>query len=183
MQRLGARVVLVVVALVAAAGCNLSFLPNPGTAGTGACLPGSWTYQTVQLQSPLSTPFGTLSIARSGPGTTLTFDDSTWTLTTNTTFTGTLKSPAGTFTGNVTLNGSANGTYAVNGSNITFTLSAVSGTATYNVQGAGQQFSGTLSLPASGVQKLVGLSGTAPFACSSSLLTFTLQPLVVGAHK
>jgi hypothetical protein len=183
MQRLAARVVLVVVAVVAAAGCNLNFLPNGGGAGTGACLPGTWTYQTVQLQSPISTPIGSLSITSSGPGTTLTFSDTTWALTTNTTYTGTLTSPIGTFDGTVTLNGSANGTYARNDSNVTFTLGAVSGTATYDVQGAGQHFSGTLSLPSSGVQKLVGLSGTAPFSCSASALTFTLNPLKVSAKK
>ena len=81
------------------------------------------------------------------------------------------------------MNGSANGTYTVNGSTITFTLGAVSGTATYDVQAAGHDFSGTVSLPSSGVQKLVGLSGTAPFSCSPSALTFVLKPLIVGAHK
>ena len=183
MQRLGARVVLVVVAVVAAAGCNLNFLPAGGSAGTGACRPGTWTYQMVQLENPISTPFGSLSITRSGPGTTLTFTDTTWSLTTDTTFTGTLTSPIGTFDGTVTLNGSANGTYAVNGSDVTFTLTAVSGTATYDVQAGGQDLAGTLSLPASGVQKLVGLSGTAPFSCSSTALTFTLNPLKVAADK
>jgi hypothetical protein len=59
----------------------------------------------------------------------------------------------------------------------------VSGTATYDVQGVGQHFSGTLSLPTSGLQKLVGLSGTAPFTCSASGLTFTLKPLKVIARK
>jgi hypothetical protein len=183
MQRLAARVVLVVVAVVAAAGCNLNFLPAGGGAGTGACLPGSWTYQFVQLQSPITTPFGSLSITQSGPGTSLTFTDTTWALTTDTTFTGSLASPIGTFNGTVTINGNANGTYTVNGSAITFTLGAVSGTATYDVQGAGQHFSGTFSLPSSGVEKLVGLSGTAPFTCSPSALTFVLKPLMVGAHK
>jgi hypothetical protein len=183
MQRYGARVVLVVTAMVVAAGCNLNFLPTGGGAGTGPCLPGTWTYQTMQLQSPLSTPFGSLSLTQSGPGTTLTFGASTWSLTTNTTITGTLTSPIGTFDGTVTLNGSANGTYAVAGSNITFTLAGLSGTATYDVQGAGQHLSGTLSLPSSGLQKLVGLSGTAPFACSATGLTFTLKPLTVHAKK
>jgi hypothetical protein len=183
MQRLAARVVLVVVAVVAAAGCNLNFLPNPGGAGTGACLPGSWTYQTVQVVSPMSTPFGSLDITQSGPGTVLTFDSTTWSVTTNTTFTAKLSTPIGDFTGNVTLNGNAKGTYAVNGSDVTFTLTALTGTATYDIQGGGQDFSGTLSLPTSGVQKLVGLSGTAQFSCSSSALNFTLAPMKVAADK
>jgi hypothetical protein len=183
MQRLAARIALVVVAVVVAAGCNLNFLPNGGGAGTGTCLPGAWTYQSVSLQSPLTTPFGSLSITQSGPGTSLTFTDTTWALTTDTTFTGSLTSPVGTFSGFVTVTGSASGTYTVNGSAITFTLGALSGTATYDIQGAGQHVSGTLSLPSSGVQKLVGLSGTASFSCSSSALSFVLKPLVVGAHK
>jgi hypothetical protein len=183
MQRLAARVVLVVVAVVAAAGCNLNFLPTGGGAGTGACLPGTWTYQTVQLQSPISTPVGSLSITSSGPGTTLTFTDTTWALTTNTTFTGSLTSPIGTFNGTVTLTGSADGTYARSGSDITFTLGAVSGSATYDVQSGAQHFSGSLSLPSSGMQKLVGLSGTAPFSCGPSALTFTLNPFKVSAKK
>jgi hypothetical protein len=183
MQRLTARFVLVVVAVVAAAGCNLNLLPSGGTAGTGACLPGTWTYETVQLQNPMTTPLGSLSIEHSGPGTTLTFTDTTWTVMTDTTYTATLKTPMGDFTGRITINGSANGTYTVADSNITFTLAALSGTATYDIQGAGHDFTGTLSLPSSGVQKLVGLSGAAPYSCSSSALSFTLKPLHVEAQK
>jgi hypothetical protein len=183
MQRLAARVVLVVVAVVAAAGCNLNFLPTGGGAGTGACLPGTWTYQAVQIQNPISTPFGSLTVTRSGPGTTLTFTDTTWALTTDTTYTGTLTSPVGTFTGNVTLSGSASGTYSVNGTSVTFTLAAVSATATYDVQGAGQHFSGSFSVPSTGLEKLVGLSGIAPFSCSATGLTFTLKPVTVHAGK
>jgi hypothetical protein len=184
MQRLVGRLALVTVALLAVAGCNLNFTPNTGTgAGQGACLPGAWTYQSVQIQNPIQTPIGALTINQSGPGTTLTLTGTTWSLTTNTTYTGSLASPIGTFNGQVTISGSADGSYTVNGSNITFTLNDISGTATYAIQGAGQQFSGSVSLPSSGMQKLVGLSGTGMFACTSSSLSFSLKPMVVGAHK
>jgi len=137
------------------------------------------------IKSPITTPFGSLTITTSGPGTTLTFGtDGTWSLTENRTFNATLTTPSGNFTGMLTLAGSANGTFTNNGSTITFTLASASGTATFNVQTpSGQTFSGSFSLPSSGLQSLVGLSGTASFACSSTALTFSLAPMTIGANK
>jgi hypothetical protein len=176
---------LLAVAVLVAGGCNLTMLPIGGGAGTGACLPGTWATQSETIQSPITTPFGSLAITTSGPGTTLTFGtDGTWTLSTNRELDATLTTPSGTFTGKITLNGSANGTFTNNGSTITFTLGSAMGTATFDVQTpSGMTFSGSFSLPSSGLQKLVGLSGTASFGCSATALTFTLPPMTIGAHK
>jgi hypothetical protein len=184
MQRLAARLTLLFAAVLIAGGCNITLLPSGGGAGSGSCLPGTWTVQSEMINSPITTPFGSLSITTSGPGTTLTFTDTTWMLSTDRTLNATLTTPSGTFTGMITVSGKANGTYTNNGSTITFTLGSASGTAMFNVQTPdGHTFSGTFSLPSSGLQRLVGLSGTAPFACTSSSLTFMLQPMTVSAHK
>jgi hypothetical protein len=184
MQRLAARLTLLFVAVLIAGGCNLTLLPGGGGAGTGACLPGTWNVQSEMIKSPITTPFGSLAITTSGPGTTLTFTDTTWALSTNLTLNATLTTPSGTFTGMVTLTGNANGTYTTNGMTITFTLASASGSATYNVQTpSGQTFSGTFSLPSSGLQGLVGLSGAATFGCAPTALTLVAPIVTMGAQK
>jgi hypothetical protein len=188
MQRLVAKIALVALAVVATAGCQLTLFPTPGPGGGGNppnCLVGSWTFQTELIQSPITTPFGTITINTSGPGTTLTFgSDGTWQLATDTTLTASIKSQFGTVGGTVEIVGNASGTFTNDATTITFTLGSVTGSATYNVNLFGQTFSGTLSLPTSGLQNLVGLSGTAAYTCSSSALNFTLKPMQVQAiHK
>jgi hypothetical protein len=183
MQRLVARLALVVLAVVATAGCNIVLTPvTPPVGGSGpTCLPGTWAFQSEQIQSPINTPFGALNIATSGTGTTLTFTDTTWTLDTDTVLDASITTQLGTFSGHVEIKGDATGTYTADGTNITFTLGNVMGTVTYDVNVLGHDFSGTLTLPSSGMQNLVGLSGTAPYSCSSSGLTFTLKPMKVEA--
>jgi hypothetical protein len=178
------RIALVALAVLAVAGCNpINFLPGPGGTGTpGNCLVGVWNLDSEQIQSPITTPLGTLEITTSGNGTSLTFGDTTWELKSDTVLNATFKSQFGTFTGELDINADAKGTYTADGTKITFTLGSVTGTVGYNATIFGQNFSGSIDLASSGLQKLVGLSGSADYTCSpTSGLSFTLPPISVHA--
>jgi hypothetical protein len=174
------RIVLVAVAVLALGGCNLNFLPGGGQVN-GNCLVGTWNFDSEQIQSPITTPLGTLTIQTSGTGTTLTNDGTNWELKTDTTLDATFTSQFGSFTGHLVINADSKGTYTANDTQITFTLGSVTGTVSYNATLFGQNFSGTIDLANSGLQKLVGLSGTADYTCSSSGLSFSLPPITVHA--
>jgi hypothetical protein len=149
---------------------------------SGNCLVGTWNFDSEQIQSPITTPFGTLQITTSGTGTTLTNTDTTWELKTDTTLNATFTSQFGSASGQLVINADAKGTYTSDATNITFTLGTVTGTVSYNATLFGQNFSGSIDLANSGLQKLVGLSGSANYTCSSSGLSFTLPPISVHAH-
>lgn len=176
------RIALVALAVLAVAGCNpINFVPGGPTGGGGNCLAGTWNLDSEQIQSPITTPLGTLEITTSGAGTSLTFGDTTWELLSDTTLDAKFTSQFGTFTGHLVINADAKGTYTADGTKITFTLGSVTGTVSYNATLFGQTFSGSIDLANSGLQKLVGLSGSADYTCSSSGLSFTLPPISVHA--
>ena len=176
------RIALVALAVLAVAGCNpINFIPGPGGTGGSSCLAGVWTLDSEQIQSPITTPLGTLELSTSGAGTSLTFGDTTWELKSDTVLNATFKSQFGTFTGELDINADAKGTYTADGTKITFTLGSVTGTVGYNATIFGQNFSGSIDLANSGLQNLVGLSGSADYTCSSTGLSFTLPPISVHA--
>jgi hypothetical protein len=183
MRTLMPRLAMLGVAVLALTGCNpITLLPTGGNGAGGNCVAGTWKVDTEQISSPISTPIGQLSLTTSGAGTTLTFTDTTWALHSDTTLNATLTSQFGTATGTLSLTGDANGTYTKDATQITFTLGSVSGTLAYNVNIFGAPFTGSLSLPSSGLEGLVGLHGSANYTCDSSALTFSLPPITAHAH-
>ena len=56
---------------------------------------------------------------------------------------------------------------------IVFTLASLSGSATYGVTVFGSHFTGTMTLPASGLSNLYGLSQTAKYTCGSGELSLS----------
>jgi hypothetical protein len=183
-RNIAPRLALVAVAVLLVAGCNsLIFHPSGGTAGEGACLPGTWTLDTEQLSTPISTPIGDITLKASGAGTSITFTDSAWSLHADMTLSASLETEYATLTGSIIVKGDASGTYTSDGTHITFTLEDLSGTAAYDVNLLGYHLAGTLSLPSSGgLEGLVGLHGRANYTCAPDALAFTLPPLTVHAH-
>ena len=171
MRSVGGRLALVAIAAVLAGGCLPQFLPGGGGAGSGSCLPGTWNLDTEQITGALNTALPGLSITTSGPGVTLTFTASTWTLHADQTLTGSITTQWGSAGGTVHVVGDASGTYTTTSSAITFTLGQLSGSADYDITVFGFHATGSLSLPTSGLQQLYGLSGTANDTCSTSGLS------------
>jgi hypothetical protein len=181
-RRLGISALLVVAVTFLVTGCQpLVLLPGGGGAGTGSCLPGTWNLDTEHIDA-LATALPGLTITSSGPGVTLTFTDTTWTLHADQTLTGSLVTQYGTASGTVHVIGDAIGTYTSTASTITFTLAGITGSAAYDLTIFGSHVTGTLSLPTSGLQKLYGLSGTATDTCSSSGLTLTFPSFSMHSH-
>jgi len=158
-------------AALLAGGCIPQFVPGSNGAGTGNCLPGTWNLDTEQISGGLSSAIPGLTITASGPGVSLKFDDTTWTLHADQTLSASFSSQWGSANGTVHVVGDASGTYTATSSAITFTLGSVSGSADYDVTVFGFHATGTLSLPTSGLQQLYGLSGTANDTCSSTGLS------------
>jgi hypothetical protein len=182
-RRSGARLAALVAAATLVAACNpIHFTPGGGGAGTGACLPGTWNLDAETIFAPLPTQLGSISITSSGNGVTLTLTDTTWSLHADQTLSGSVTSQFGTASGSVHVAGDASGTYTSTASTATFTVTSISGTADYNVTAFGHNFTGSLSLPTSGLQKLYGLSGTANYTCNTSGLSLTFTSFTVHSH-
>jgi len=170
-RSVGGRLALVGVAALIAGGCvPLNFLPGPGTGG-GRCLPGTWNLDSEQIAGGLPTSIPGLTIATSGPGVTLEFTATDWTLHADQTLDASFESQFGDASGTLHVVGDAGGTYTSTGSTITFTLASISGTADYDFTVFGFHVTGSLALPSSGLQKLYGLTGTANDTCSSGGLS------------
>src|SRR4051812_19071956 len=166
--KIAARLGLVVLVAGVLAGCNPILLPPGGGGPPETCPAGSWIVDTMSAPAPISTPFGTLTITKTGPGVSLTLTDTGWALHADQRIDGTLKSPFGDASGFVHVVADATGTSTTTASTITFSLGSVSGTADYDVTIFGHHVTGTTSLPTSGLQKLYGLSATANYSCDSS---------------
>ena len=164
----GSRVALLAVAVTMVAGCD-PWIHLPGSGGDSATCPvGSWTITSETITKPLSGLVPGLEITSSGPGVTLGLDsDHTWKLHADQTLTASLGSASGT----VHVTGDASGTYTSTATAATFTLASVTGSATYTISAFGAHFSGTASLPSSGLSHLYGLSGTANYTCNSGDLS------------
>ena len=171
---------LAVVCLITA--CNpIRFTPGGG-AGTGDCVSGTWKLDALNIPAPLTTPIGNLSITSSGTGVTLTLSASTWSLHADQTLSGTVSSSFGNASGSAHVVGDASGTYTSSDSSTVFTLASVSGTVDYNVTVAGQNFTGSLALPTSGLQRLYGLSGNAYSSCDVNGLSLTFRSFSMHSH-
>jgi len=166
---MGARFALVGILVMTVAGCR--WIPVPGGGGTPtSCPTGSWTIASESITKPLPAIIPGLTITASGPGVTLSLnDDNTWTLHADQTLTATLGSANAT----VHVTADANGTYASTQQTIAFTLASLSGSATYDITAFGSHFTGTVTLPASGLSKLYGLSQTAKYTCGSDELSLS----------
>jgi hypothetical protein len=180
-RRLLAAFVTVVAVSAGTAGCTILFNPGPGTGGGGSCLEGTWTLDRLAA-SPITTPFGTVTLSPASNGVTLTFTGTTWTLAIDQTIAVSVSTPWGSATGTIEVDGQASGTYTSTASTITFTLGSISGTVAYDITVGGRHFTGTLSLPVSGLQKLYGMSGTASYTCTASGLSISLKGMSLHAH-
>ncbi|HWS44997.1 MAG TPA: hypothetical protein VN636_03980 [Acidimicrobiia bacterium] len=182
--RTGAWVAAAAVVAVLAAGCKpIAFTSSGGGAATGSCLTGTWKLDTQNLSSGLATAVPGLTVTASGPGVTLTLSDTAWTLHADQTLAASISTSWGDAHGTIHVTGDAHGSYSSgSASAITFTLAGLTGTADYTISALGHDFSGSLSLPASGLEKLYGLSGTATQACGASGLTLTFPTFSMHAH-
>ena len=180
----GARLALVAVIVLVAAGCKSAvFTPAGGGAGTGSCFAGTWKLDAQALNGSLPTNIPGLDITATGDGVTLNLTDTTWTLHANQKLEASLHTNYGDASGNVQVTGDAHGTYAPHGSQADFTLSGISGSASYDVTILGMDFAKQVDLPGSGLDRLYGLSGTAATTCNSSGLTLEFHGLKLHGHK
>ena len=163
-RKAGARVALVAILVMTVAGCRWIPVPGGGGGTPTSCPTGSWTIASESITKSLPAIIPGLTITTAGPGVTLALnDDNTWTLNADQTLTATM----GSATATVHVTADANGTYTSTQQTIAFTLGSLSGSATYDITAFGSNFSGTVTLPASGLSKLYGLSQTANYSCSS----------------
>ncbi len=183
-KRSAGRVALIALVALALSGCTpILFTGGGGGGATGAaCLPGTWTLDSETITAPISALIPGLQITTAGPGVTVTFDGTHWALHADQTLNGTLTTPLGSASGTAHVTADANGTYTATDSAITFTLAGVTGSVAYSVTFAGQTYSGTLSLPTSGLQQLYGLTGTANYTCGSSGLSLQFSGFSMHAH-
>ena len=181
-RKLGISITMVAAVALLAAGCQpLSFTPGGGGAGTGPCLPGTWNLDSMRIGA-LATALPGLSITAAGPGLTLTLTDTTWSVHVDQTLTGSLATPGGTASGTVHVTGDASGTYTATLPTVTFKVSSLSGSAAYDVTAFGNHYTGTLSLPTSGLQKLYGFTGSATASCSAGGLVLGFPSFSMHAH-
>ena len=180
-RRVGALAVLLALVSVLSA-CNpIRFTPSGG-AGTGDCLSGTWKLDAESIPVPISTPLGDISITSTGTGVTLTLTGTTWSLHADQTLNGSVSSSFGTASGSVHVVGDASGSYTTSASTTVFTVTSVSGTAAYDVNVMGQNFTGSLSLSTSGLQKLYGLTGNAVSSCDTNGLSLSFKSFSMHAH-
>ena len=170
-RKLGISITMIAAVALLATGCQpFSFTPGGGGAGTGPCLPGTWNLDSMNIGA-LSTALPGLSITAAGPGLTLTLTDTTWSVHADQTLTGSLTTPAGTASGTVHVTGDASGTYTATLPSVSFKVTSVTGSAAYDVTVFGNHYTGTLSLPTSGLQKLYAYTGSATALCGASGLS------------
>lgn len=173
---------MVVAVALLAAGCQpLNFIPGGGGAGTGSCVPGTWQLDAEHIGA-LTTALPGLSITAAGPGLTLTFTDTTWSVHADQTLTGALTTSFGTASGSVHVTGDASGTYTSTAPTVAFKVSSLSGSVAYDVTAFDTHLTGTLSLPTSGLEKLYGLTGSAVVACGANGLTLTFPSFSMHSH-
>jgi hypothetical protein len=159
--------VIAAVALVSSGCMNLPIVLTPNGGGN-ACPAGSWHVDSTTVFTALQTALGGVTITPSGSGIDLTLtpgSPNTWNLAVNQT----IAVSSANVNGTGTVNGSASGTYTINGNKIVFTLGNLSGTLSVSGTAYGHTGSFTFSLPASGdISKLYGLSGSATYACNAN---------------
>ena len=183
-RTVGVRVALVAVVAFTVAGCDPWIsLPIGGGAGSSAtsCPAGNWTITSETLTKPLTTLIPGLTITTTGPGVTLNMNnDDTWTLHADQTLSASLDMASATL--HVTAD--ANGTYTTTGTTSTFTVAAITGSVGYDISAFGSEFTGTVTLPDSGLGILYGPSGPAKYSCNSSHLSLGFHALKMhGRHK
>jgi hypothetical protein len=98
------------------------------------------------------------------------------------TLTGSLMTPAGTASGTVHVTGDASGTYTATLPSVSFKMTSISGSAAYDVTAFGNHYTGTLSLPSSGLQKLYGFTGSATATCGATGLVLGFPSFSMHAH-
>ena len=180
----GVRVALVSAVAFTVAGCEpWIHLPSGGGGGSSAasCPAGNWAITSETSTKPLTTLIPGLTITTTGPGVTLNMNnDNTWTLHADQTLTASLDTASATL--HVTAD--ANGTYTTTGTTSTFTVAAMTGSVGYDISAFGSEFTGTVTLPSSGLSTLYGLSGPAKYSCSSSRLSLGFHSFKMhGRHK
>ncbi len=181
----GVRVALSALVVFTVAGCDPWFqLPGGGGGAASAatsCPAGKWAITSETLTRPLTVLIPGLTITTTGPGIALDINpDNTWTLHADQTITATLDAASAT----LHVIADANGTYTTTGTTTTFTVVALTGSVTYDINAFGSEYTGTVTLPSSGLSKLYGLKGRAKDSCSSSRLSLRFHSFKMhGRHK
>ena len=158
--RSAVRVASLVLVVFVAAGCD-PWLNLPSDGGgvhsAAACPTGTWAITSETLTQPLTTFIPGLTITASGPGVTLTMNtDNTWTLHADQTLTAAFDLGSAT----VHVTGDANGTYTAAATTTTYTVASVTGSVAYDINTFGFTYSGTMTLPNSGLSNLYAAVGT-----------------------
>jgi hypothetical protein len=168
---------LIAVACIGAFGIiGTACLPAGVTLTTGGggntCPEGTWQLASETIPAALQTALGSATVTGSS-GVSLILTTSTWSLKANQN----LQINGGSsFNVAALVNATASGMSTVNGSNITFTLQNLTGTASASGSAFGQPFSTNWTLGQSGeIQELYGLSGTAGYSCSTDGSSLTLS--------
>jgi hypothetical protein len=162
-----------VVALLTISACQWFPIPVGGGGGGSPCYVGTFTLSGEQIAKAVSS-LGIPVTVTAVPGGNVTFTTTAagqWSLTANQSF---MVSAGQVLNGTAAVNATASGTYTATSSTITFTLTSLSGQASFNGTVFGQPVNQTVSLPTIGVDELFGLSGTASYTCGSTgpVLTF-----------
>lgn len=173
MRRRTSSVALFAIATLVAVGCVPITWTGTGTGSGPGCLPGSWTLDTASITEPLSTWLGSLTITPDNDGVTLDMTTSTWSLTADQDLSVSGMTPWGPVSGTANVTGSASGTYGATASRITFTLSSLSGSVTFDGTVNGNHYAGNVPLRGSGIERLYNLSGRPAYTCNSGGLTLT----------
>ena len=166
-RRAGLVGALIGVAALAGA-CELP-VSAVGTTGTPAYV-GTFTIAGAQFNGPIDTELGSLDLTFGTGSITLTDTATTFALTGTQNVAVSGSTQWGAVSGNVVAQVSASGTIAAgSGTNLSFSVTSLSGTATFTGTVGGNPVTQTFSLPSSTqFDDLFGLTGTATYTVTSS---------------
>src|SRR5262245_17102718 len=126
-RKLGARLALVAVVALLAAGCNtLAFPTTTQSASAGPCLPGTWKIDAQSLNTALPKTIPGVDLKATGDGVTLNLTDDAWTLRADQKLQGSVHTDYVDADGEVSVNAEAHGGYTGAAPKIDFTLAGVS---------------------------------------------------------
>jgi hypothetical protein len=183
-RKLGARLALVAVVALLAAGCKtVAFSSVTQSASAGPCLPGTWKIDAQSLNESLPKTIPGVDLKATGDGVTLKLTDTTWTLRADQKLQGSVHTDYVDADGEVSVNAEAHGTYTGAAPKVEFTLAGLSGSAAAKVTVMGMDFDKKFDLPSVGLDKVYGLSGSASVTCSSGDLTLEIHGVKLHGHK